>query len=432
MINTLFPYRFIAFEEGTEDQYSITGPDCFGAHLIPYEKFQHAGDQRYLCVCRLEDIWQLHRANFYPRAASRNRRYLLDIAADAVGEELRSGRWFLLLDLSMEGHPFIQEAFDDLHVWCESVGMRRDNVGLLSQNRAIGAAYTAHYGPGGVRFFSYDWFINRLSVLFATSDADFATIFKPPERPPAAQDETFAFLCFNATPRPARVAVLAALKAAGLLERTLWSLLTQAANKPAGGPEDVRKFLAEIGREGDLMPHALALLNGPERRLDQFEITNANHLTWTIDFQSYWRSHVSLVTETDFTAGEIIRVTEKTLKAFCMGHPAIVFGNPGSLALVQQCGFQTFAPFISDSYDSIIKPAERFSAIFGQIRWIGHLLNDPSKAQFLGACAEISRFNAAHARGGGFRRAFIQNITQPCWQAIEAELRRNPADCKTN
>ena len=66
----------------------------------------------------------------------------------------------------------------------------------------------------------------------------------------------------------------------------------------------------------------------PSLSVDEFGETG-NQLRNKIGIGCYVRTFFSLVTETDFTAGGVDRVTEKIVKAFCLGHPVMTLGNPG-------------------------------------------------------------------------------------------------------
>jgi hypothetical protein len=268
--------------------------------------------------------------------------------------------------------------------------------------------------------------------MFAAGDSEFLARFgfeKDASVEPRPIAVEHPFLCINGTPRPIRVATLAALRANGLLPRTLWSLLTESSGKGAFWEKDVQSFLRSLGRAEDLYPHAVELLNGPEKRLDEFNIANSNQLMWTIDYESYKNSIISVVTETEFTEGQIARVTEKTIKALAMGRPTILFGNPNSLPLLRDFGFQTFHPLVNEQYDGVASARMRFQALCSEILRIDDFLKRDARG-FMGAAAEISNFNAAHARNGGFRSHYKQNVELPLWNALRAELVRDPETCQ--
>jgi hypothetical protein len=140
----MYQYRRVSRRPPTG--FDLPGPGALGEHFYSQADIQSLGiHSRYLCVAKLDDIYQLHRSAYERTAFSRTNPYLLDLIASEVGCDLRNGRCFLLLDLSGEGHPFIREAFEDLHSWCRSVGLNRRSIGLLSQNRSISAMYSKAY-----------------------------------------------------------------------------------------------------------------------------------------------------------------------------------------------------------------------------------------------------------------------------------------------
>jgi hypothetical protein len=384
-------------------------------------------------VCKLDDIWQLHRSGYEARSSARTMPYILDLISAETRGALRDGRCFLLFDLSGEGHPFIPESFEDLHGWCNSVGLRRTNVGLVSQNRAISVAYNHRYGAaGGIKFFNYDWILNAIARMFAAQESEFLTHFRfaktaPLDLDPVAMEQPF--LCINAQPRPLRVATLAALSAAGLLPRTRWSLLTESAGKGDTKDGDLRSFLRRVEKEDDLYAQAIGLLRGPEKRLDDVQIKSSNQLIWSIDYQSYRQTCIALVTETEFTEGQVLRVTEKSVKALAMGRPAMVFGNPQSLVLMREFGFQTFHPLIDETYDETNSASARFRFLCDEITRVDDTLMKQPK-EFIGAVMEIGSFNADHARNGGFLRAYKERVELSFWRALSEELGRDSASCQ--
>ena len=82
---------------------------------------------------------------------------------------------------------------------------------------------------------------------------------------------------------------------------------------------------------------------------------------------------VYLVTETEMEAGAMCRFTEKTVKGLAAEIPFLLFGSHGALAALRELGFETFAPFIDESYDAVLDPVARFQAAYAEVRRLGAL-----------------------------------------------------------
>ena len=145
-----------------------------------------------------------------------------------------------------------------------------------------------------------------------------------------------------------------------------------------------------------------------------------NDLVEAIDLGLYAATAVSLVTETDFSDGEIIRVTEKTIKALCLGHPALVVGNPSSLQFVRQLGFETFSPFLDESYDAAEMAQERFARLTAELIRLTEGRRD-APIRLEPELQEICRWNARHARGG-LLRAYRNSVEAQLVADVEARL----------
>jgi hypothetical protein len=121
---------------------------------------------------------------------------------------------------------------------------------------------------------------------------------------------------------------------------------------------------------------------------------------------------MSIVTETEFGRNDNHRITEKLIKTLSMGHPAIVFGNPRSLALARDFGFQTFSPIIDEAYDDLIDPKERFDAAMKEIYALQTRLRDQNALERRQLVA-IGEANRHHAFSGEFRRHYADVVEKP-------------------
>jgi len=72
--------------------------------------------------------------------------------------------------------------------------------------------------------------------------------------------------------------------------------------------------------------------------------------------QSYW----NIVVETHFNQDTVF-LTEKTFKPILNLQPFVVVGNPHSLRLLKQLGYQTFGNIIDETYDTIADPEVRMN-----------------------------------------------------------------------
>lgn len=74
---------------------------------------------------------------------------------------------------------------------------------------------------------------------------------------------------------------------------------------------------------------------------------------------------IEIIGETDILTTNWI--TEKTVKNLYIGKPFIVMGGTGILAKIKNFGFQTFSPWIDESYDNIANTYQRLEAIKKEI-----------------------------------------------------------------
>ncbi len=83
----------------------------------------------------------------------------------------------------------------------------------------------------------------------------------------------------------------------------------------------------------------------------------------TPEFDSSW---FTVITETEMRDWPS-RITEKPLKPLVNFHPLLTFGNPGSLRMLRDLGFATFADVIDESYDDELDPRRRFDMVYAEV-----------------------------------------------------------------
>jgi len=80
-------------------------------------------------------------------------------------------------------------------------------------------------------------------------------------------------------------------------------------------------------------------------------------------------SYFNLINETD-SSFYYLFLTEKTFKCFAWKQPFIIWGNPHSLRRLHELGYQTFHPWIDESYDDIMDAHLRLEAIYKEVKKI--------------------------------------------------------------
>jgi hypothetical protein len=115
---------------------------------------------------------------------------------------------------------------------------------------------------------------------------------------------------------------------------------------------------------------------------------------------------ISVVLETLFDDPRI-HLTEKILRPIACGHPFILAAGPGSLALLRRYGFETFSPWINESYDDITDSDQRMAAIIAEMRRLSKLSKEQQN-WILESCRAVAERNKKRF----FHCDFFDYITQ--------------------
>ncbi|BDV36186.1 hypothetical protein SS37A_37160 (plasmid) [Methylocystis iwaonis] len=125
-------------------------------------------------------------------------------------------------------------------------------------------------------------------------------------------------------------------------------------------------------------------------------LQDSNYLANHVSPETFALTKVSIVSETEASSGDIDRITEKTIKAICLGHPTIVAGNPRALEFVRSWGFQTFGNVIDERYDEATSYADRLALLIEAAVSIREIVDSPGSRAHL-RLSEICRHNRDHA-----------------------------------
>jgi hypothetical protein len=88
------------------------------------------------------------------------------------------------------------------------------------------------------------------------------------------------------------------------------------------------------------------------------------------------------------------RYTEKTLKVLFLGYPFILYGNYGTLKLLQTHGFKTFHPHINETYDLIPSRHLRVQALIIEIDRLSRM-SDTDFEALMGTLVKVTEYNKA-------------------------------------
>ena len=97
----------------------------------------------------------------------------------------------------------------------------------------------------------------------------------------------------------------------------------------------------------------------------------------------YQQTSIEVVLETLFDDARL-HLTEKTLRPIACGHPFILLATHRSLEYLRSYGFETFSPWIDETYDTIEDPAQRLKAVVQEMQRIANLSEDKKTVLYAG------------------------------------------------
>jgi hypothetical protein len=397
---------------------------AFGVALGPGESplsvlpgNQRTAQVRYACLIVVKD---------YVRMSAESRDagvwHYSHIEPDILGD-VRAGRAVLVFDLSNEGPPYDAGIFRMLFDWIEHNALPAGRCIWLSQNRMIGGAASADVGRRAdlIQFQHYDYFIKRIAWKFAPAgDCGYTDPRGYLEAFLNAASKDRLLLCLNATPRLVRVLSVAALHHHQLFDQSLVSFGGMNYVKRGASLPEILRFIDAHGSLEYLRPWVHAVGKMSALRVDDFP-EQGNELVEKIDRRVYERTFFSLVTESDFTEPGIARVTEKTVKAFCMGHPAMILGNAHSIGIIKDLGFQDWSDVFDRTSETIAAPAARFESVFTQVLGQARRINVDPQA-WLDAVRDVSAHNHDYATSGRFLAHYAETVDQPLLTRLSSLL----------
>lgn len=213
-------------------------------------------------------------------------------------------------------------------------------------------------------------------------------------------------------------------------------------NRAWSGTREYRLKFAELMCEHDLLLHCRMAFNPVDQdqhyhthqfvnsslaisRRDleyNFGLNNTSSSA-SADYVSndYCETAIEVVLETLFDDSRW-HLTEKALRPIACGQPFLLAAAPGSLEYLREYGFQTFAPYIDETYDSIKDPLQRLKAIAAEMKRISGLCASDQQ-QLLNNIENIAKHNQQRFFSDEFFQQVLNEYTTNMHSALElAEL----------
>jgi hypothetical protein len=269
--------------------------------------------------------------------------------------------------------------------------------------------YSRVYGPNGIKFAHFDYFVKLLLMRLAGSGMfGQASRQEVEEYQPGYEDDAKLLLSMNATPRWHRIIIYRWLCTHGFAEKSLISFHGANVFNPKSSSIDLASIPKEIPTS--FAPYISGLEAWMPKEPIRFDadVRKGNDLADSLETWAYRKTYCSLVTESDFFE-RTERLTEKAIKAAGLGHPFIIAGAPRSLSMLSELGFELFSNVIDPSYDRDEDPVTRMNAIFELLLKLRTDLTF-DRARWVSATREQASFNHRHGKGPVLER--FRNIVE--------------------
>jgi len=196
---------------------------------------------------------------------------------------------------------------------------------------------------------------------------------------PIQQEITHTFLSLNKRGDPWRQLLYKKFWQDGLLNKSYFSYLCEDDNYGTLFHNPTWHANCEWA-DTDFIPRFMPELSGPwpdnfcELENDQLlsdykkgnEAVFVNDPTWSIDEHLTNTSYCSIVIETDI-GNELVNISEKTIRAFALGHPILVLGSCGTHQYLRDLGFDLLDDVFDNSFDEEPELYARFCKFLSSI-----------------------------------------------------------------
>lgn len=197
----------------------------------------------------------------------------------------------------------------------------------------------------------------------------------------------FYFMCLNLKTRFIRTVLLSFLLQRNYFSKGIITYLGRDDLTPSEKkitdqydhfytPDEMARFLNRLP-EGELFWQCRDQLEQMTPLVYDVQANQAFDANWPLNYLipelgkygkvDNFESYFEIVTETYFLNDETLNITEKTVKPILRFQIFIIVGSPFTLSSLRELGFQTFSPYIDETYDTVIDPAQRLTCIMKEI-----------------------------------------------------------------
>jgi hypothetical protein len=188
------------------------------------------------------------------------------------------------------------------------------------------------------------------------------------------------FLCMNRVLRWHRYALLGLLSDKNLISDSYTSFFPNGSHGYTDKESLIDDVFLKMVRNAINDDNLFNVINNGIKKLDlplKLNIEGNFNKNWVDqnDISYFNNSYFSLVTETFFFPKKQwncidetpVYFTEKIFKPIAMSHPFVLVNRANSLGWLRKIGYQTFHPYIDESYDTVTDDTQRLIAIVNEV-----------------------------------------------------------------
>lgn len=170
------------------------------------------------------------------------------------------------------------------------------------------------------------------------------------------------FLSYNGNFRPHRIAMVTELLRNNLCNDSLISFSGGCSPTLNECIPKVEKLLSFDGRQY----LQKFIVDWKPIILDYNQTVRMNYVN-QIQKHHFLNTFYSIIAETEYSSKSIF-LTEKTFKAIKSLHPFLIYGNPGTLKMLKELGYETFPEMFCEDYDKEEDHKLRLSMIISEVK----------------------------------------------------------------